>query len=93
MARTIHTKEERTAQFIEAGLKVAQKVGIAKTSVAAVAAEAGGEVRGTEEDLRDAGQRGEARLRQDLADLAHGNHEAHFTEAKADTEAKAGDNK
>lgn len=39
MARTIHTKQERAAQFIKAGLKIARKNGIAKTSVAAVAAE------------------------------------------------------
>ena len=39
MARTIHTKDERAAQFIKAGLKIARKVGLAKTSVAAVAAE------------------------------------------------------
>lgn len=37
MARTIHTREERSEQFITAGLKVAKKVGIAKTSVAKVA--------------------------------------------------------
>lgn len=41
MARTIHTRDERREQFIKAGLKIAKKSGVAKTSVAAVAAECG----------------------------------------------------
>ena len=39
MAKSTYTKEERKAQFLATGLKLARKNGIAKVSVAAVAAE------------------------------------------------------
>lgn len=39
MAKSVYTQEERRAQFLKTGLKLARKTGVAKVSVSSVAAE------------------------------------------------------